>query len=149
MSIDESIAATEEVHGACLCFRAQKAARAMARRFDAALRPYGLTSGQFSLLNAVNQTTPPSMAELAALLGVDRTTLTASVKPMVRRGLIRVAVDAADRRGRRLSITADGRALLRQTTPAWRACHASLDTRLGEGGAERLRQDLEALAGTV
>lgn len=146
MSIDESIASTLEVRGACLCFRAQRAARSMARRFDAALRPYGLTSGQFSLLNAVNQETPPAMAELSVLLGADRTTLTAAVKPLTRRGLVSVAIDAADRRGRRLSLTAEGHALLVRTTPVWRDCHRALVRRLGEGGADRLRRDLDALA---
>jgi DNA-binding MarR family transcriptional regulator len=147
MSIAESMAVTEEVHDTCLCFRAQKAARAMARQFDNALRPLGLTSGQFSLLNAINQERPPSMAELAALLGADRTTLTAAVKPLSRRGLVSVSVDTVDRRGRRLTITDEGRATLKRATPVWRECHQALDGRLGAGGADRLRRDLDALAG--
>jgi DNA-binding MarR family transcriptional regulator len=146
MSIADSIAVTHEVRDTCLCLRAQKAARSMARRFDAALRPFGLSSGQFTLLNAINQESPPGMAELAALLGADRTTLTAAVKPLTRRGLVAVVVDAADRRGRRLSLTHEGRTLLEQATPAWRACHRALDGCLGEGGADRLRRDLDALA---
>ena len=146
MSIADSIAVTHEVRDTCLCLRAQKAARSMARRFDAALRPFGLSSGQFTLLNAINQESPPGMAELAALLGADRTTLTAAVKPLTRRGLVAVVVDAADRRGRRLSLTHEGRTLLEQATPAWRACHRALDGCLGEGGGDRLRRDLDALA---
>ena len=146
MSIADSIAVTHEVRDTCLCLRAQKAARSMARLFDAALRPFGLSSGQFTLLNAINQESPPGMAELAALLGADRTTLTAAVKPLTRRGLVAVVVDAADRRGRRLSLTHEGRTLLEQATPAWRACHRALDGCLGEGGADRLRRDLDALA---
>lgn len=117
----------------------------MARHFDAALRPYGLTSGQFSLLNAANREIPATMTEIAALLGADRTTLTAAVKPLARRGLISVAIDAADRRGRRLHLTGEGRVLLAKATPVWRDCHSSLDERLGEGGGDRLRRDLEAL----
>lgn len=149
MSIAESIAATVEVHDTCLCFRTQKAARFMARRFDAALRPYGLTSGQFSLLNAVNREVPATMAEVATLLGTDRTTLTAAIKPLMRRGLASVAADAADRRNRRIDLTSEGRALLARVTPVWRDCHQNLDARLGEGGADRLRRDLEALADTA
>ena len=149
MSTAESIAATVEVHDTCLCFRAQKAARSMARRFDAALRPHGLTSGQFSLLNAANREDPATMSEIAALLGTDRTTLTAAVKPLARRGLVSVETGADDRRNRRIDLTDQGRALLARATPVWRDCHRTLDARLGEGGADRLRRDLEALAGTA
>lgn len=145
MSIADSIAVTHEVRDSCLCLRAQKAARSMARRFDAALRPYKLSSGQFTLLNAVNQETPPGISELAAMLGADRTTLTAAVKPLARRGLIAIVVDSVDRRGRRLSLTAEGRALLDKATPVWRTCHRTLERRLGAGAAERLRADLDAL----
>ncbi|HEY1563046.1 MAG TPA: MarR family winged helix-turn-helix transcriptional regulator [Caulobacteraceae bacterium] len=145
MSIADSIAVTHEVRDTCLCLRAQKAARSMARRFDAALRPFRLSSGQFTLLNAINQESPPGMAELAALLGADRTTLTAAVKPLTRRGLVAVVVDAADRRGRRLSLTHEGRTLLEKATPVWRTCHQALEGRLGPGAAERLLHDLEAL----
>ncbi len=153
MSIADSIAVTHEVRDTCLCLRAQKAARSMARRFDAALRPFGLSSGQFTLLNAINQESPPGMAELAALLGADRTTLTAAVKPLTHGGAWadRRPLSRDDRRPARparLSLTAkaEGRALLEQATPAWRACHRALDGCLGEGGADRLRRDLDALA---
>ena len=67
----------------------QRAARALARRFDAAFRPLGLTSGQFSLLMSLNRPEPPTMGAVAALLAMDRTTLTAALKPLERRGLVR------------------------------------------------------------
>src|SRR4051812_11257905 len=78
---------THHVRDACLCLHTQRAARALARRFDEALRPAGLTHGQFSLLNALNTPRPPRMSSVAALMGADRTTLTAALKPLVRRGL--------------------------------------------------------------
>jgi len=43
-------ATTSKVRDTCLCLHLQRAARAVGRRFDAALRPLGLTNGQFSLL---------------------------------------------------------------------------------------------------
>src|SRR3954469_8623422 len=94
-----SFAATRHVHDHCLCFAAQRAARALARRFDEALRPAGLTSGQFSLLMSLNQPQPPSVGSIARLLGMDRTTLTANLKPLERQGLMETAVDPADGRG--------------------------------------------------
>src|ERR1700723_447950 len=103
---------TLEVRDSCLCLHVQRAARALARRFDDALRPLGLTQGQFSLLMSLNRPEPPSMKDVAALLAMDRTTLTANLKPLARRGLVKVKVDKTDKRGRRLHLTAAGRALL-------------------------------------
>src|SRR5437763_6496103 len=103
---------TIEVRDACFCLHLQRAARAVARRFDAAFRPLGLTSGQFSMLMSLNRPEAPTIGSVAALLAMDRTTLTANLKPLVRRGLVRVAVDPADRRSRRVALTRAGRALL-------------------------------------
>src|SRR5437016_9352017 len=103
---------TIEVRNACLCLHLQRAARAVARRFDAALRPLGLTSGQFSLLMSLNRPDPATIGSVAALLAMDRTTLTANLKPLERRGLVGVSIDPADRRGRHLTLTPPGRALL-------------------------------------
>ena len=75
----------------CLCLHAQRAARALARRFDAGFRPFGITSGQFSLLMALNRPQPAPLGAVAALLAMDRTTLTAALKPLERRGLVVVA----------------------------------------------------------
>src|SRR5215472_18309406 len=104
-------ATTLEVRDNCLCLHLRRAARQVARQFDAALRPVGLTSGQFSLLMALNRPQPPTIGSLAAGLAMDRTTLTADLKPLVRRGLVEVAVDASDRRTRRLRLTPAGVAL--------------------------------------
>src|SRR5689334_11743801 len=112
------------VRDTCVCLHLQRAARAVARRFDAALRPVGLTSGQFSLLMALNRPEPASMGSVASLLAMDRTTLTANLKPLERRGLVAVTVDDADKRARRLTLTPGGRALLVAALPVWRRTHA-------------------------
>src|ERR1700683_996656 len=79
------------VRDCCLCLHVQRAARALARRFDEALRPLDLTNGQFSLLMSLNRPKPPAMGAVASLLVMDRTTLTAALKPLERRGLATVA----------------------------------------------------------
>lgn len=119
--------ATSEVRDRCLCFRAQRAARALARRFDTALKPFGLTNGQFSLLIALNRPEPARLAPLAAFLGMDRATLSLALKPLIRRGLIAVASDPDDARGRRATLTGQGHALLLDALPVWRAEHDRLD----------------------
>jgi DNA-binding MarR family transcriptional regulator len=136
---------TRFVRDTCLCLHLQRAARALARRFDEALRPLGLTSGQYSMMMSLNQPEPPTIGSIASLLCVDRTTLTAALKPLRRRGLVTVMVDANDRRSRRLKLTPAGRALLARAVPVWRRTHAEIDRLVPRAGADRLRRDLRAL----
>lgn len=137
---------TIHVRDTCLCLHAQRAARALARRFDAALKPSGLTNGQFSLLMALNRPEPPPMAPVAALLAMDRTTLTAALKPLERRGLVAILADPKDRRGKRLALTQDGMAALSAALPIWRDTHAAVEAELASNDAEGLRRDLSDIS---
>src|ERR1700680_4152597 len=112
-------ATTHLVRDTCLCLHVQRAARALARRFDEALRPLDLTNGQFSLMMSLNRPEPPGMGPVAALLGMDRTTLTAALKPLQRRWLIKLSIDPSDQRGRRASLTRKGAMLLAKAVPVW------------------------------
>jgi len=134
------------VRDSCLCLHVQRAARSLARRLDDAFRPLGLTNGQFSLMMALNRPNPPGMGAVAALLAMDRTTLTAALKPLERRGLVTVAADPADRRGRLMRLTSKGRRLLARAVPIWQNNHAVVESLLGDGAADRLRESLHALA---
>ncbi len=145
MSTVVPFATTAVVRETCLCLHTQRAARALGRRFDDALRPLGLTSGQFSLLMSLNRPEPAPMASVARLLAMDRTTLTAAVKVLERRGLATVAVDPKDRRGRLLALTEAGRASLAAAVPVWRETHAAVDAALGGVDADALRTALRAL----
>jgi DNA-binding MarR family transcriptional regulator len=129
----------------CLCLHTQRAARAMSRIFDEALRPLGLNSGQFSLLISLNRPEPPTLGSVAQLLALDRTTLTANLKPLERQGLVDVRPDEKDRRTRRLVITSKGRDLLVEAVPVWTSTHQAIETRLASGIPDRLRSDLNAL----
>ena len=136
---------TRFVRDACLCLHLQRAARALARRFDDAFRPLDLTSGQYSLMMSLNRPEPPSIGSVASLLAMDRTTLTAALKPLQRRRLVTVMIDADDRRSRRLKLTGAGRALLARAVPVWRRTHTEMERGLPGAGAGRLRRDLLAL----
>ena len=141
------LAVTHEVRDRCLCLHLQRAARATARLFDEALRPHGLTNGQFSLLMALNRPYPPRITDLAPLLAMDRTTLTAALKPLTKRGLVAVAMDETDRRNRRLVLTEAGGDCLALALPAWRATHEVLDEILTVQRVDGLRADLRRLSG--
>ena len=140
------LAATHEVRDACLCLHVQRAARALARRFDEVLRPLELTQGQFSLLMSLNRPEPPSIGSVAALLAMDRTTLTANLKPLERRGLVKVAIDKEDKRSRRLIITAAGRALLSKAFPLWKRAHAATERLITGITPDAMRNALRELS---
>ncbi|HET7206304.1 MAG TPA: MarR family winged helix-turn-helix transcriptional regulator [Terriglobales bacterium] len=137
---------THLVRDSCLCLHVQRAARALARRFDDALRPVGLTNGQFSLLMSLNRAKPAGMTAVASLLAMDRTTLTAALKPLRRRGLVKVAPDSEDRRGRLMTLTLKGRKTLTRAVPIWRKTHAAVEALLRDGDGDRLRSNLRALS---
>ena len=134
------------LRGNCLCLHLQRAARVVARRFDVAFRPLDLTNGQFSLLMALKQLEAPSIGYVASLLAMDRTTLTANLKPLARRGLVKVASDRADRRSRRLALTPAGRALLDAARPVWQRTHAEIERLLPSADPDQLRGELRALS---
>ena len=116
----------------------------LARHFDGLFRPLGLTSGQFSLLMALNRPEPPSIGAVADLLAMDRTTLTAALKPLARDGMLEIEVDPADRRSRRLVLTAAGHRLLASALPIWKREHGRIEKLVD--GADALRAGLRALA---
>jgi DNA-binding MarR family transcriptional regulator len=138
-------AATIEVRDACLCLHVQRAARVLARKFDEALRPLDLTHGQFSLLTSLNRPEPPTIGSVAALLAMDRTTLTANLKPLERRKLLKIAVDKEDKRSRRLVITPAGRALLSKAFPIWKQTHVEVEFQISHGNADDLRSALRTI----
>jgi DNA-binding MarR family transcriptional regulator len=134
------------VRDCCLCLHVQRAARALARRFDDVLRPFGLTNGQFSLLMSLNRPEPPPMRPVAALLAMDRTTLTAALKPLERRGLVKVSPDPSDRRSRILKLTAKGEKLLARALPVWQRTHHEVESLIPDGDPEAVRKSLRALS---
>ncbi|GAB1715476.1 MAG: transcriptional regulator, MarR family [Nitrobacter sp.] len=141
---DPTFETTILVRDTCLCLHAQRAARAIARRFDIALKPIGITSGQFSLLMSLNRPQPPNLGSVASLLAMDRTTLTANLKPLERRRLVKTMADSTDRRARLLRLTLVGRTVLAKAVPIWRHVHAEIEKQLSD--PDRLRVELNVLS---
>jgi DNA-binding MarR family transcriptional regulator len=138
---------TLHVRDTCLCLHVQRAARALARRFDVAMKPVGLNNGQFSLMMSLNRPVPATMKSVCELLAMDRTTLTAALKVLERRGLVKSAIDPKDRRGRLLTLTDAGMATLSAALPIWTRVHAEIDAELdgSGGGADVVRQSLAGI----
>jgi DNA-binding MarR family transcriptional regulator len=146
MSKQVPFTTTAEIRDSCLCLHVQRAARALARRFDDALRPVGLTSGQFSLLNALNRPEPPTLGPVAQLLAMDRTTVTAALKPLERKGLVEITTDPGDRRNRRIRLTDKGHDILASALPVWTQLHAAIEAASTEMAPANLRSQLKILS---
>ncbi len=129
----------------CLCLHLRRAARVVARRYDEALAPLDLTNGQFTLLAALAAGQDAGMQEIADMLGMDRTTLTAAIKPLERRELVETSVDPLDARARRIELTRAGASLLRRAMPLWQAAQREATRLVGADDADRLRSDLQQL----
>ena len=140
------ITATLEVRDRCLCLHLQRAARRVARLFDDALRPFGVTNGQYSLLMSLNRPQPPRPGDLVPLLGMDGTTLTAALKVLERRGLTLSSADPDDGRARRITLTDAGREVLKAALPVWRLTHDRLDASLTCTDPQSLRAALRDIA---
>ena len=126
---------------ACLCLHVQRAARALARHFDDVFRPLVISSGQYSLLMSLNRPAP-TMGDTAEFLAMDRTTLTAALKPLERRGLVRVTADAQDRRVKRLSLTPAGNAVLSKAYALWQESHGAIEAEMASPSADAMRNGL-------
>lgn len=144
-SVIPSFETTVHVRDTCLCLHVQRAERTLSRCFDIALKPAGLTSGQFSLLMSLNRPAPPKLGSVASLLAMDRTTLTANLKPLQRRGLVETVADQKDKRARLLRLTSAGRIILAEVMPKWRQVHAEVEAALSD--PNRLRAELNLLSG--
>ena len=145
MSKAESFNSTIHIRDHCLCLHAQRAARALSRRFDEAFRPLGITSGQFSLMNGLNRPDPATIGALASLLAMDRTTVTANLKPLERAGLVETADGMEDRRTRGVRLTEAGAAVLAAAKPIWIAEHGALEAQL-DGQGDALRSGMRVIA---
>ncbi|WP_019905848.1 MarR family transcriptional regulator [Methylobacterium sp. 77] len=134
------------VEQACFSFAAQKAARAIGRRYDAALRPTGLSNWQFTLLMMLVRDAVPTVGALAHDMATDRTTITANLKPLERRGLLAIQTDADDRRIRRILLTDEGRAVLTEAYPLWEEAQAACAEQLGTVDQTNFRAAVTALS---
>jgi DNA-binding MarR family transcriptional regulator len=125
----------------CACSNLRKAARSITQIYDSALQPLDLRATQFTVLAVARVRGNLSISELAEQMVMDRTTLTRNLKPLEKRGLIRIG-SGADRRTRMVSVTREGKELLSHAFPIWREVQHRLVERFGTHRFESLLGDL-------
>jgi DNA-binding MarR family transcriptional regulator len=119
----------------CTCSRLRRAGRRVTQLYDQALEPAGLTIGQFGLLAYLATTGARNggmaIGALADARGMDPTTLTRNLKPLLAEGWIEDARDPRDKRVRAVAISPSGREKYRAASPLWQRAEAQLETLLG------------------
>ncbi len=128
----------------CLCSTARAASRELTRRYDEALRPAGLRTTQLSLLSRLTDEGPLPVTQLAARLGLDRTSLTRELKVLVARDLVTIE-RGPDRRARIVALTTAGGETLAAAWPRWEQAQADALADLGGERVTRLMHDLRAV----
>ncbi|HET6281980.1 MAG TPA: MarR family winged helix-turn-helix transcriptional regulator [Polyangia bacterium] len=114
----------------CLCFAVRRAARAVTQRYDAHLRPSGLRATQFTLLVVLKNGGPQPQSRIAELLGMERTTLTRNLRPLLARGYVTYEVGEEDRRVRQIAITPAGTQTIARALPHWRKAQREIEAQL-------------------
>ena len=134
----------EEISSLCACFNVRRAARAVTQLYDRVLAPTGLRATQVTLLVALARAGAIPFTRLAAMLGMDRTTLTRNLAPLERDGLLTLR-PGPDRRVKLATITGKGRKLLEQAIPLWRRAQRQITQGIGAGRWDALRRELQRI----
>jgi DNA-binding MarR family transcriptional regulator len=130
--------------GSCASFNFRRTARAVTRLYDKAFEAFGIRSTQFTILVGVAKTQPTSISALADLLGIDRTTLTRSLRLLKQQGLLSVS-NRSTKRQRFLTLTPKGERILAASLPAWREAQERFVQSLGAEYWTEFRGELEKI----
>ena len=128
----------------CYCINLRRAANAITLFYDNSLESTGLTVNQFSLLKNLNHLGTSSISHLATYVGLERTTLTRTLKPLIKQGLIQ-DISETGSRDRKLQLTGLGKAALKQGIPLWESAQAEIENRLGKENLQWLSEITDKL----
>jgi len=131
----------------CNAAAVRQASRRVTQLYDDALRPSGLRITQYSVLVAIDRREqPPTLAELAKAMVIDRSALGHNLRPLERDGLVALLEGLEDRRERRIVLTWQGKAKLREARALWQIAQDRFHEVLGPEEARALRAVLSGLA---
>jgi hypothetical protein len=72
----------------CLLLHTVMAARALSRRYDERMKPFGVTVAQFAVMMTVRRNAGQTVSAMAARIAMDRTTLSRNLDLLERKGLV-------------------------------------------------------------
>lgn len=126
----------------CTLLRLRRTTRRVTQIYDRHLAPLGLRVTQYSLLGSLIVQAPIAIGAFAEIMGMDRTTLTRNIRPLIRAGWIEL-VAGEDRRLRTIAVTAEGKAMFRRAVPLWRQAESELREAVGTEAIGQLQRLLD------
>ncbi|MBO6759081.1 MAG: winged helix-turn-helix transcriptional regulator [Roseibium sp.] len=136
-----------DIGGQCLGRATRQTANRLTRHYNRYLAPYGLEVTQFTVLCAIALDAAPSASALAAVIGIERSTLNRNLKPLESAGLI--SRTAGHGRTVRYCLSDKGLALLARAHPAWRKAQDALTQHLPPSDPEALHDALKRVRRAV
>jgi DNA-binding MarR family transcriptional regulator len=133
----------------CVSASLRMASRVVARHYDRALAPAGLSTNAYSILARLGRLGPLPLGALAAALATDRTTLSRELAPLEAAGYVETKADPGDRRRRVVSLSRTGRAAVRKARPLWEEAQRTIAEEFGEDRTIALVAELNSLAGAA
>jgi len=132
-----------QIANQCTCMHVRKASRAVTQYFDRILSGCGLTNSQFTILTAFALMGKPTLTQMSESLGMDRTTLSRNLKPLLAAGLIE-EVSGPDKRVRQMMLSDTGKNTLIKAIPLWELAQESFIQRMGQPNWKDLLRNLSA-----
>ena len=114
--------------------------------FAAEMKEFGLTPGQLGALLLIEANKGLSQSELGGALGIDRSSVVPLIDRLQRRGWVRRAARATDRRAHALELAAGGIALMERLLPRLAAHEQRIAARLPAAERQRLFDLLSRIA---
>lgn len=127
-------------YDSCHCLALRKSSRHITRLYDTHLAPAGVTISQFSILSVIGNNPDIRLAELCAIMVIDRTTLVRNIKPLMQEGWVESA-KADEGRAHLFRLTSQGRNRLEAAAPLWLEAQSAFENKFGSERAMKLRQD--------
>ncbi len=122
----------------CACQNLRRLTRMVTRIYDQELRSAGIEITQFGLLTALTIVEVANQKRLSAGFAMDSTTLTRTLKLLIKEGWIRVK-RGKDRRERLFNLTPAGKRQIAEAQPYWEKAERRLRQELGRSGWKRMK----------
>lgn len=128
----------------CHCLKMRRSAGNVVAFYDRMLEPAGITVRQYSLLYEIWRHKECSVSILAKATELDRSTLTRSLKPLLKRGLV-TDLKEPGARNSKLVLTEEGKQVSKQAAVLWMKAQAAFEEKLGADGVKALEDALLVL----
>lgn len=119
----------------CFCMRLKRASEELLKLYTKTIAPAGVTPVQYLILLRIHELQSGSLREIADAIGVDRSTLARTIRPLEKNGLVKDNKPVGARNGV-LVLTPEGETVFRNAQALWNEAQDIVAARLGKEGVD-------------